>query len=164
MHLYLQCTAIGPASSILSCFRLTSSKKSRTPPGSVGTPWSGQALKWYCQTVRSVLPWNNTGELSACRWLEYSFNDHRNTKLPERWDWLHSIIGFCPQINVYVLVLSLYTSTNLPDRLWTVWVLLRCSRVQPFLSRCERASRRIPSVPTCRASTLRTCSVKTHKH
>lgn len=53
---YLQCTAMGPASSMLSCFRLTSSKKSSTPPGSVGTPWSGQALKWYCQTVRSVLP------------------------------------------------------------------------------------------------------------
>lgn len=53
---YLQWTAIGPASRMLSCFKLTSSKKSSTPPGSVGTPWSGQALKWYCQTVRSVLP------------------------------------------------------------------------------------------------------------
>lgn len=60
--MYLQCTAIGPASSMLSCFRLTSSKKSSTPPGSVGTPWSGQALKWYCQTVRSVLPWKHTSQ------------------------------------------------------------------------------------------------------
>lgn len=57
---YLQCTVIGPASNMLSCLRLTSSKKSSTPPGSVGTPWSGQALKWYCQTVRSVLPWKTT--------------------------------------------------------------------------------------------------------
>lgn len=64
---YLQWTAMGPASRMLSCFKLTSSKKSSTPPGSVGTPWSGQALKWYCQTVRSVLPWKHPEESKRSR-------------------------------------------------------------------------------------------------
>lgn len=54
----LQCTTMGPAPVMLSCFILTSSRKSSTPPGSPGTPWSGQARKWYCHTVRSVLPYN----------------------------------------------------------------------------------------------------------
>lgn len=52
---------------------------------------------------------------------------------------------------------------NLPARLWTVWALLRCSRVQPSLGHCERASRRIPSEPTCPASTSHTYSVETQK-
>lgn len=56
MSFYLQCTTIGPDSRMPSCFSLTSSRKSSTPPGSVGTPWSGQARKWYCHTVRSVFP------------------------------------------------------------------------------------------------------------
>lgn len=42
---------------MLSCLWCTSSRKSSTPPGSLGTPWSGQVLKWYCQTVLSVFPW-----------------------------------------------------------------------------------------------------------
>lgn len=54
---YLQWTTTGPASEMLSCLWCTSSRKSSTPPGSLGTPWSGQVLKWYCQTVLSVLPW-----------------------------------------------------------------------------------------------------------
>lgn len=55
---HLQWTTTGPASTMLSCLWWTSSRKSSTPPGSLGTPWSGQVRKWYCQTVLSVFPWS----------------------------------------------------------------------------------------------------------
>lgn len=63
---YLQWTTTGPASEMLSCLWCTSSRKSSTPPGSLGTPWSGQVLKWYCQTVLSVFPWKE----DANRWKQ----------------------------------------------------------------------------------------------
>ena len=43
---YLQCTMIGPVSGMLRCARFTWSRKLRTPPGSLGTPWSGQLKYW----------------------------------------------------------------------------------------------------------------------
>ena len=36
----------GDAISMDSCLALTSCRKLRTQPGSLGTPWSGHALKW----------------------------------------------------------------------------------------------------------------------
>lgn len=48
---------------MLSCLWCTSSRKSSTPPGSLGTPWSGQVLKWYCQTVLSVFPWKEDANM-----------------------------------------------------------------------------------------------------
>lgn len=82
---YLQCTVIGPASNMLSCFRLTSSKKSSTPPGSVGTPWSGQALKWYCQTVRSVLPWKTKNKESIIKGVHGIWTDFKSVIFSNFW-------------------------------------------------------------------------------
>lgn len=42
----LQCTRIGPELGMLSCFWFIWSRKLRTPPGSLGTPWSGQLRYW----------------------------------------------------------------------------------------------------------------------
>lgn len=63
---HLQWTTTGPASGMLSCLWCTSSRKSRTPPGSLGTPWSGQVRKWYCHTVLSVFPCS-TGHTPAAQ-------------------------------------------------------------------------------------------------
>ena len=51
MKNYLQCTTIGPASKALAAaeFR-TNDTRGRACKG---TPWSGQAVKWYWYTVRS---------------------------------------------------------------------------------------------------------------
>ncbi|KAF4533061.1 hypothetical protein B566_EDAN002624 [Ephemera danica] len=48
----LQCTSTGPAPAMLSCLAFTSCRKFSTQPGSVGTPWSGQAWKWKWNTFR----------------------------------------------------------------------------------------------------------------
>lgn len=43
---YLQWMTIGPASGNSACFMFTWVRKLRTPPGSWGTPWSGQLKYW----------------------------------------------------------------------------------------------------------------------
>lgn len=43
---YLQWTTMGPVSGMVLWVRLTSSRNQRTPPGSLGTPWSGQLRYW----------------------------------------------------------------------------------------------------------------------
>lgn len=43
---YLQWMTMGPASANSACLVLTWERKLRTPPGSSGTPWSGQLMYW----------------------------------------------------------------------------------------------------------------------
>jgi len=42
----LQWMIMGPGSSNISCLAFTWARKLRTPPGSWGTPWSGQLRYW----------------------------------------------------------------------------------------------------------------------
>lgn len=46
---YLQWTTTGPESAIEDWVSSIFWSKSRTQPGSPGSPWSGQAWKWYCR-------------------------------------------------------------------------------------------------------------------
>lgn len=124
---------MGPAPVMLSCFILTSSRKSSTPPGSPGTPWSGQARKWYCHTVRSVLP----------------YNIRQITNVRETY--LLLCFGVCFGT---ILVLTL------PVQLLTASARAGCNHVPKFPSRSAHAWLRTLSEQPRQANTLHTYSVE----